>query len=1494
MILRKVWLFLIRTARVLTVLGVALPIAPAFGKPAALSVVIASDYAPYSFATPAGEASGAIKELWDLWAQRTGVAVTYRSTDWRTGWDLVENGGADIVAGLPRVRADRRLIHSARALASIPFHAFRNAGVAGLTDDGSLDSFTIGAVGGGRCHDWLQRNGFRHLRTYQSFTALLDSVGRGELAVFCSGRADALDGLSRQPLDFRMSQVLFRDGLHWATRSSDGELHDFVARGFDAIADDERQAIIRRWEAQPVPPGAETDGFRDLSYWLMAAVAVAAVAWNALPWLRAPHGRATLRAPDPCLAAILNNLPECAWVKDPEGRFLAVNASFARLCGETDPEAMAGRTFADYFPPDMAGRHRRNDETMRARMTAAVTVDPVAGAGGTTIWMETTQAPFIDRSGAYAGTVGIARDITARKRTEDTLGEAQAALRNSESRYGDLLAALPVGVFECGSGGEVVFANGLGLALMGFAGPLHGVGAWVNLVHPEDRATASAALDRLLADGEPLNLECRAAGGGRPIWIQALGVRRDAGGAILSVADVSERRLTNERLRAREEEFRALAELSPDTIARYDTDCRRIYVNPALAAVLGGPMEALLGQGPSQTALSDQFHLYEEKIREVAASGRDDVFDLAWTAGGRDMTSEIRLVPERDKGGAVVSVIAVGRDVTRLKAVEAELRANAAKLSAIIDNIPGNCFGIRYLPDGDARCLYESNAGQHCIGLPPEERRARIHPDDHALLFEQVPDRLRRSGSSEHKFRLLREDGSVVWLLARERVRAWDGDAMIVDGVSFDITREMEAKIELELTAEDLRTTARQLRAILDNLPGLAYRKEYGPAGSTIVYFSGGFRALTGTDAPALSFGDRLATLWHPDDHDKLRAYEAAVRAGADSAELKLRHFHADGSVRWVLLRERVQERCCGRIAAKGLLIDITEEMEAKRQVEANADELRMVTRRLETLLNNLPGSVFRMEYLPNGKKRVLEIFGDTVRPQSCLGDEDALMRLVHPDDVDAMYRQFAARLRAHGIAEETFRLMLPDGAYRWVRTREKVCERAGDRMIVEGQIFDVNAETLMAQDLRESERRRQRAEARLRQGRRFEALGQFAGGVAHDFNNLLGAILGYAHFIQEDSAPGSSCHLHAAGIIAAGDRGRTVVEQIMDYSRQVDLTPSRFTVGTLISEVVQLCEAGGLPQVRLATDYSLGHLEIEADQVQLTRLLMNLCINARDAMEGAAGTILIGAHQAEFDPGVLQRLIEREEGGEGSDVETWTDATGLSWLVAGRLPKVLPHVALYVADTGIGMDAKLFETAFTPFFTTKDRSRGTGLGLAVVHGIVLAHGGALIGRSRPGEGTRFDVLLPCRRSPTEPASVFVPLDAPPEIRVMLVDDSADVADATAEALTRLDYQVDAFSDPVAALEAFRAAPDAWDLLITDQIMPGLRGAELIREVRTIRPDLPCLLCEGYTKDLNAATGRETGTAALLRKPFDLDELLTAIGRAIPPKTDDPGKGPVA
>lgn len=1327
----------------------------AFDPPAALVLAISDDFPPYSFITESGEPRGYVRDLWELWSQRTGVKVSYLPMHWQNGAETVKAGKAQVIAALPKGTADPLLRLSAQQLAAVPNHIFYRKDIADIGDVEDLAPFSVGVVVGGSCDRFLRENDVRHLRPYPSAHLLMEAVAKGEIGVFCGGRANSLRALRERGLElaFRISPALHQGGIHWATRAWDAELHQFVANGFTLITAREREDIASRWQGAVWQSEVRRKTLRHLIYGLLAAVAavMGSAAWILTLRRQVRIRTNELRTSELRSAALLNALPELAWIKDLDGRFLAVNQSLASVCGVTDPDAMVGRTAFAFFPGEVAEAFRRNDEQVIARQGPMVVVEPLASADGAVRWVETTKAPFLDVDGNCIGTVGMAREMTSRKQAEDALSQALDALKASEARYRSMIEALPVGVFELDRDGTVIFANERAWALLGGRAVRIDGEPWVNHVHPEDQPSAIVAMRALLTRGTPLRLEVRLRREGEDdVWVQASAVRNEeTEGATLSVLDISEQRRAEDRLRARREEFRILAEHSPDTIARYDVDARRLYANSTLAAIAGCEPDALLGRTPSETVRSAEMQAYETEIRAVAATGCASVFELAWQgAGGAVVVTDIRLVPEFGRDGGISGVIAIGRDVTHLKAVEGELRAKSETLAALLANLPGNVFTMRYHGDGRKRLIYSSLAdASRSVDLSPEALSTHFHPDDHDLLFTVVPDRLRRWGYSEHKFRLRLDDGTVAWMHARERVRQCEGEDMMVDGTVFDISEEMEAKQKLERTAEELRVTAGRLGALLDNLPGLAYRKEYWPDRAEVTYTSAGFSAMFGRDFSGGNLEARLADLWHPEDFHKAQQADAAVRDGLDVVETTLRYRHADGSVRWGLVRQKVVERRETYAVAEGLLIDITGEMEAKLALEQKAAELAEAARRFQSVLENLPGLIFRMEITPDGGKRMLELYGKDLLEGGELTTVEGLKAVVHPDDVPLMYEDLPARLRATGRAEQSFRVVNPGGEVRWAHTRERVVAWVGDTMIVEGQVVDITAEVLARQDLEDSERQRARAEARLQQGRRFEALGRFAGGIAHDFNNLLGAMLGYARFIEEDMPADSATRHYASRITAAGRRGRDIVDQILNYSRQMELSLSRFAVGDLVAEVASFCGVSCPQGVGLEVDGALSDSRLEADRLQLTRTLMNLCVNARDAMAGRNGTIRVGAHTGEFDHRVLRRLMERGECGDSGAVETWTDRDGTVWAVAGRLPERRPHVTLYVSDQGSGMDAGLLDNAFQPFFTTKDRSRGAGLGLAVVLGVVIAHGGALIVSSRAGEGSRFDILLPARQS---------------------------------------------------------------------------------------------------------------------------------------------------
>jgi len=326
-------------------------------------------------------------------------------------------------------------------------------------------------------------------------------------------------------------------------------------------------------------------------------------------------------------------------------------------------------------------------------------------------------------------------------------------------------------------------------------------------------------------------------------------------------------------------------------------------------------------------------------------------------------------------------------------------------------------------------------------------------------------------------------------------------------------------------------------------------------------------------------------------------------------------------------------------------------------------------------------------------------------------------------------------------------------------------------------------------------------------------------------------------------------------------------------------MTRRRFHLSELLGEIEELMFASAVASVDFRCENADPDAVVEADRDQLGQVLLNLCINAQDALRGRPGSVMVRIRRTALSVETALRLKE-VRGGDA--VTVWTDTDGTAIAVAGSFDPIGPHVSMIVSDTGFGMDASLLEQAFTPFFTTKEKGQGTGLGLAVVRGIVLAHGAALIAQSREGEGSSIEIVLPrieIAIPRAEPPAV--PAPGRPRRRILLVDDDADFCDMMHLLLERLGFEVVPYTHAKEALDDFREMPATWDALITDQNMPEMSGLELLAAVRAARPDLPCLICSAFSESLTETALREAGAFAFIRKPVDKDLLLATLERAV-------------
>ncbi len=385
-------------------------------------------------------------------------------------------------------------------------------------------------------------------------------------------------------------------------------------------------------------------------------------------------------------------------------------------------------------------------------------------------------------------------------------------------------------------------------------------------------------------------------------------------------------------------------------------------------------------------------------------------------------------------------------------------------------------------------------------------------------------------------------------------------------------------------------------------------------------------------------------------------------------------------------------------------------------------------------------------------------------------------------------------------------------------------------------------------------EEERIKLEKQLRHAVKMEAIGTMAGGIAHDFNNILGIILGYAEMTKEDVPPSSEIAEQIDSVIKAGLRGKELVKHILAFSRKIEQDIGPVQLDTLIKESLKLLRASIPSTVEISQNLEAQSPVIMADPTQIHQVLMNLCTNASYAMEEKGGILKIELAQVDLN---VEDVAASPNAKPGS------------------------YVKLSVSDTGEGMDRQTVERIFEPFFTTKQKEKGTGMGLSVVHGIVTSLGGIIRVDSNPGQGTVFDVYFPeAAGEAVQEVIEDSPIPRGDEL-VLFVDDEEMMVDMGQAVLERLGYQVTARTSADEALEIFRANPDDFDLVITDQTMPDMTGVQFSKELLAIRPDIPIILCTGYSKKLSEKDLKAIGIRELAMKPLEIKTMAAIIRRVL-------------
>jgi PAS domain S-box-containing protein len=720
-------------------------------------------------------------------------------------------------------------------------------------------------------------------------------------------------------------------------------------------------------------------------------------------------------------------------------------------------------------------------------------------------------------------------------------------------------------------------------------------------------------------------------------------------------------------------------------------------------------------------------------------------------------------------------------------------------------------------------------SGHRLLGYEPGELVGKRIAD--LLLPEDLPrleatmGALKRQISQTAEWRMKRRDGA---LLECEVTAQW-----LSSGVLLGLVRDISARKQVE---QKTIASEAQLRSILETAPDTIMSVDRQ---GTILFINRTMSPLTVEAVVGTSCYDYVP------EESRARV-KAAIEyvfssGGFDEYEV-LGPPGVDGPRRWSSVRAGPlldgDKVVCATLCAS----DIT----LRKLEEARGRELGD---RLQKIASQVPGFLYQFKLRPDGSScfpyasdRIREIY--RVSPDQVQTDASAVFRILHPDDYAGIVESITKSADTLTPWQHEYRVRFENGDVRWLYGNS-VPERQTDGSVLwHGFITDVTQQ-------KEAEQRKIQLEEQLRQSQKVESIGRLAGGVAHDFNNLLTSVLGFTALAAMDLPRGSEAASHLECVTEAAMRGAALTQQLLAFARKKIVNPEVLELNEVVSKMVPMLRrlVGEHLELSLELAPSLGAVKVDAGSVE--QVVMNLVVNARDALS-AGGQITLRTAEVTLDEVACRAHAETLPG---------------------------DYVVLTVSDNGTGMAPEVQSRLFEPFFTTKPVGEGTGLGLAMCHGIVKQARGTIAVQSEFGKGSSFQVYLPRvhgERASVRPARASLEAARGRET-VLLVEDEAMIVRLAREALSGMGYRVLTATDGVEALELAEGFPEPIDLLITDVVMPRLGGRELATRLVTLRPGIKVLYSSGYTENAIVDHGVLEKGVHFLHKPYRLTELAARV-----------------